>query len=116
MHRSDRPGIGAAPVWLRTRRYVLAMAGVGAPASMLLAGAAHALSVREATPAEAEDYANRCRVDAMHAASLDEVIVRLRTARVAFDEARLRATLSCPLCGCPAITAEQGAGPEAGKG
>ena len=38
-----------------------------------------------------------------NAASLDEAMAKLRAAGVRFDEGRLRATLICPMGGCPIL-------------
>ncbi len=69
------------------------------------AGAANAFRTEGLGDADALAFAGRCRGDQFHAVSLDQAIARLRAAGIAFDENRLRATLVCPICGCPILAA-----------
>lgn len=64
---------------------------------------ARAFSEREMTAPEARRYANRCASDFAHAADIDTAIGRLRAAGVVFDEAALRSSQTCPLCGCKLV-------------
>lgn len=90
-----------------TRRAVLRCAGGAAPllAAGLDAGRAQAFRTEAMSPADALAWRDRCKPDRFHAASLDAAIAKLHAAGVQFDEARLRATLICPICGCPILYA-----------
>jgi hypothetical protein len=65
---------------------------------------AAAFSERRSTAEVADDYAARCGSDSVHAGTLEVAIARLKAEHVAFDEARLRATLVCPICGCSILS------------
>ena len=80
------------------RRRLLSYGAVGTAA--IASRQAQAFSVREMTGPEAAAYANRCGSDFTHSADIDTAIGRLREAGASFDEAALRASLVCPLCGC----------------
>lgn len=90
-----------------TRRAMLRLSAASAPAltALLSAGKAHAFRTTRLGPADALAYRDRCTSDQFHAASLDAAIAKLKAAGIAFDETRLRATLICPICGCPILTA-----------
>lgn len=87
-----------------TRRAALRL-GSGTAAACLGAGAARAFRVESLSPADALAWRDRCKPDRFHAASLDAAIAKLKAAGIQFDEARLRATAICPICGCPILTA-----------
>jgi hypothetical protein len=83
------------------RRHFLSttfLAGVGA----LVAGPALALTVREATPAEAEAYVAACRARLTdHDQLVREVLALLDGQNLNEDKKQeILRTLTCPLCGC----------------
>lgn len=90
-----------------TRRTVLRL--TTGPAPLLIASflgrPARAFRPEGLGGADALAYRDHCKTDRFHAASLDQAIAKLTAAGIPFDETRLRATLICPICGCPILTA-----------
>jgi hypothetical protein len=70
---------------------------------LLAAAPAMALTLRPATSDEGADLAAGCRADLGHAVSIELAVAQLRRGGVVFDEAVLRSSGRCPLCGCPVV-------------
>lgn len=86
-----------------TRRAVLRLGSAASP--LLVAGRARAFRADRLSEADALAWRDRCKPDRFHAARLDDAIAKLKAAGIQFDEARLRNTLVCPICGCPILSA-----------
>jgi hypothetical protein len=90
-----------------TRRTVLRFTTSAASllVGSVVGGTANAFRTDALSGADALAYKDRCKADQFHAATLDAAIARLKASGTAFDENRVRATLVCPICGCPILTA-----------
>lgn len=89
----------------RRKMLRLGAAGVSALLATLPSGRVRAFRAEGLAPEDALAWRDQCQPDRFHAGTLDEAVAKLRAAGVRFDEQRLRATLVCPICGCPILTA-----------
>jgi hypothetical protein len=61
---------------------------------------------REEMPAQlAKQYRDRCAADRVHAPTLEATFARLDALGVKYDREEVAASLRCPICGCPILSA-----------
>ena len=107
-HRADRRWSSSEEATLGTRRELLRVAAAALPlaAGAVFARGAYGFS-REEMPAElARQYRNHCAADPVHAPTLEIAFARLDALGIKYNRQEVAATLRCPICGCPILSAQ----------